>query len=146
MKKYLFILITIAIWSGISCKKKHTIPSVPAPSWETDQTGKYPLTMTAVVQVPENIRPYIQQTDEMGVFVGDECRGTGTWVHDGSISAFFILIHGTSSEESKLSFRYWNAFHSNLYSTEAFLDFRVDESYGTADAPQVLELKPVMHK
>ncbi|HVX00415.1 MAG TPA: hypothetical protein VHA52_08280, partial [Candidatus Babeliaceae bacterium] len=65
------------------------------------------------------------------------------WVHNGTISAFFILIHGTAAEQSKISFKYYTSWKSNLYQTDAFLDFSVDGNYGTADGPQVLDLKAV---
>lgn len=146
MKKYLILLAGLAfLAAGMSCKKKHDIPRVPAPSWTVDNTGKYPVSMTAVVQVPENLRTYIQQQDQIAAFVGEECRGTGQLIQVGSVSAFFIMIHGTASEQSKISFKYWHAWRSNLYSTDPFLDFTVDGTYGTADAPIILQLKPVMH-
>ena len=147
MKKYVTIMLClILINSEMSCKKHHSIPQVPAPEWEVDNTGKYPVSMTAVVQVPENIRPYIQQGDKIGAFVGEECRGVGQLVRTGSVSAFFLLIHGTASEQSKISFKYWNSWKSYLYSSTAFLDFMVDGNYGTADAPEVLQLNPVRQK
>lgn len=128
--------------SMAGCKKKHTQPRVPSPAWTVDNTGKYPVSMTAVVQVPENLRTYLQETDKMGAFIDGECRGTGVWVHSGSVSAFFVQIHGTASEQSKISFKYYFSWRSNMYVTNAFLDFVVDGEYGSVDAPQVLDLVP----
>lgn len=146
MKSYITIIVLIIFLStAMGCKKKHHAARVPAPGWEVVNTTAYPMSMTAVVQVPEGIRSYIQDKDEIAAFVGDECRGTGTWVHQGSVSAFFILIHGKASEQSKISFRYWNAYKSNIYTTAAFLDFTTDGTYGAADAPQILDLKVIMN-
>lgn len=142
MKKHLLIIVAALLFCTVGCKKHHTLPKVPAPSWTVDNTGKYPMSMTAVVQVPENLRTYIQESDKIGAFVGDECRGTGTWVHTGSVSAFFILIHGSSAEQSKIRFKYYFSWKSNLYETAPFLDFKIDDNYGSVDAPQILELKP----
>lgn len=143
MKKH-YILIGMLLFIGMAgCKKHDTLPKIPAPVWTVDNTGKYPESMTAVVQVPDKLKPYITKTDQIGAFVGEECRGTGTWVHNGAISAFFILIHGTAAEQSKISFKYYTSWKSNLYQTDAFLDFSVDGNYGTADGPQVLDLKAV---
>lgn len=143
MKNY-FVVIAVFLSLGMgSCKKHHTLPRAAAPEWTVDNAGKYPESMTVVVQVPDNLRPYILKTDQIGAFVGDECRGTGIWVHSGSVSAFFILIHGTSAEQSKVSFKYYASWRSNIYQTDAFLDFSVDGNYGTADEPEVLDLKAV---
>lgn len=142
MKKYGFILLALLLAFVAGCKKHHTLPKVPSPAWTVDNIDQYPVSMTAVVQVPENLRPYIQKTDKIAAFVGDECRGTGTWIKAGSVSAFFILIHGTASEQSKISFKYYFSWKSNMYETDALLDFTVDGSYGSVDAPEILDLKP----
>ena len=129
-----------------SCKKQDgtdSPPQVPAPDWTVDTTGKYPLSMTAVVQVPPGITPDISETDKIGAFFEDECRGLGTLVGTGTTSVFFILIHGIASEQSKISFKYYNSENRHIYSTNAFLDFTVDENYGTVDSPEVLNMKQV---
>lgn len=142
MKKTGITIIAILLMGTLGCKKHHTLPRVPSPVWTVDNSGKYPVSMTAVVQVPEDLRTYLQETDKIGAFVGDECRGTGTWIHTGNVSAFFILIHGTSSEKSKIRFKYYFSWKSNLYETAPFLDFTVDGNFGSVDAPQILDLKP----
>jgi hypothetical protein len=133
----------ILFLSMAACKKHHTLPKIPAPVWTVDDSGKYPATMTAVVQIPENLQTYMQPADKIGAFVGDECRGTGTLVKAGDVSVFFILIHGTASEQSKISFRYYRSSKSYLYATTPFLDFTQDGNYGTADGPKILDLSPV---
>lgn len=144
MNHYLTLLACVLVLAGTAgCKKHHNLPKVSQPAWQVDNTGKYPVSMTAVVQVPEKLLPYIQDDDRMGAFVGEECRGVGQLVRTGTVSGFFVLIHGTPSEESKISFRYWNAWRSNMYTTTAFLDFTVDGIYGSADNPAVLALDPV---
>ena len=99
--------------------------------------------MTAVVRVPPGITPDISETDKIGAFSGDECRGLGTLVGTGPTSVFFILIHGIASEQSKISFKYYSSQNSHIYSTNAFLDFIVDGNYGTVDHPEVLDMKQV---
>lgn len=143
MKKY-FSIITIILFLILisSCKKHHSLPKVPSPTWTVDNTGKYPASMTAVVQIPEALRKHIQGNDKIAAFIGEECRGTGTLINTGSVSAFFILIHGTASEQSKISFKYYAAGKSNMYETAATLNFTVDGNYGTADGPEILDLIP----
>jgi len=99
--------------------------------------------MTIVVQLPDNIRTYEQEADQIGAFIGDECRGTGTLVTTGNGSTFFILIHGTASEQGRLSFKYYSSMKMHMYATSPFLDFMADGSYGSVDNPRVLTLDPV---
>lgn len=144
MKKYYIVIgCVILLACAMSCKKSHRLPKVPSPNWTVEDMGKYPASMTAVVQVPESLQKHIQNDDKIAAFIGEECRGTGALVTTGSVSAFFILIHGTSSEQSKISFKYYTAGRSNMYETAATLDFTVDGNYGTADVPEILDLKPV---
>lgn len=144
MKKHISIialLFTITVFSG--CKKKHVIPVVPAPHWTVTAPGKFPASMTAVVQVPESLAPYVQSTDEMAAFSNGECRGTGVLVKGKSVLAFFVLIHGVDSVQDNISFEYYNAWYEHLYKTNDFLLFTADGNYGTVDSPEVLDLKPV---
>lgn len=134
----------ITVLSLAGCKKHHdTLPKTPPPVWTIDTSGKYSASMTAVVQVSENLRPYIQQSDQIAAFIDGECRGTGTLIESAGVSAFFILIHGTASEQKKISFQYYASWKSHLYSTPAFLAFTVDGTYGSVDVPGVLSLDPV---
>lgn len=142
-KSGIILFIALLLMGTAGCKKRHALPKVPPPNWKIDASGKYPVSMTAVVQVPEPLQAYLRESDKIGAFVGDECRGTGQWIHTGSVSAFFILIHGTSSEKSKIRFKYYHSRKSVLYETSPFLDFTVDGNFGSVDAPQILDLKPV---
>ncbi|MEO9003945.1 MAG: hypothetical protein ABI288_04375 [Ginsengibacter sp.] len=147
MKKYILVIILLLILTGFGSCKKHndtdSLTQVPAPDWTMDTTGKYPLSMTAVVQVSPDITPDVSETDKIGAFSGDECRGIGTLVGTGNTSVFFILIHGIASEQSKISFKYYSSQSPHIYRTNAFLDFIVDGNYGTVDNPEVPDMKQV---
>lgn len=142
MKNYIIISAAIMLVVAVGCKKHHTLPRVPSPNWAVEDIGQYPVSMTAVVQVPASLQSHLRDGDKMAAFVGDECRGIGTWVHSGGVSAFFILIHGTPAEQARISFKYYYSWKSNMYETEPFLDFVVDGGYGSVDAPQILDLRP----
>lgn len=145
MRKYksvIFLLLVVIGWS--SCKKEDSIPQSPPPNWTVDSVGKYPLSMTAIVKVSKDITPEISESDEMGAFLGEECRGTGTFIETDSTFVFFIMIHGTVADQGKkMSFKYYNSQKSWLYGTEAFLNFTTDGSYGTVDNPEVLKMKQI---
>lgn len=127
---------------GTGCKKHHTQPVVPPPSWSVDTSGKYPATMTAVLEPPQNMEPYVTGSDKMGAFIGNECRGTGQIITVNNEKMFFIMIHGTASEQSVISFQYYRSWDQHLYKTSPFLNFTVDGNYGTADVPEILNLVP----
>ena len=147
MKKFVSITTLLLILTGFSSCGKHndnqSLSKVPAPKWEIDTTGKYPLSMTAVVKLPVGIAANISEGDKIGAFCGDECRGLGSLIKTGATSVFFVLIHGTGMEQTRISFRYYSSQNSYLYSTDAFLDFKTDGNYGTIDGPEVLNVKPV---
>lgn len=113
----------------------------PSPDWKVDTSGKYPVSMTAVVALQDELQPMTPGADKLGAFVADECRGVGVPVNVNNTTVFYVLIHGTAAEQSKVSFKYYRAKTSYLYRTTDFLNFAVDENYGTADAPAVLDLQ-----
>lgn len=141
MKK--FLLLTAMFWLIISlsnCKKDTATTKIPAPSWQISDVAKYPATMTAVVQLPDYLKNSLHSNDEMGVFINEECRGTGALIKLDSTSAFFIMIHGTNSENGKILFKYYSFNKSAMYTSKDTLNFVVDENYGTVDNPKSLQL------
>lgn len=116
-----------------------------SPVWHKDITGKYPFSMTAVVRLSDslqsalNLGPY----DQVGAFVNGECRGTGVLVPSGSSYLYYLLIQGSASENSKVTFKYYNGLSHSLFSTAPLLAFSVDASFGSPDKPVILPLLPV---
>lgn len=43
----------------ISCKKRHTAPTVPSLMWLVDGTGKYLESMTEVIQVSPSLQAHV---------------------------------------------------------------------------------------
>lgn len=145
MKTRIISIVSLLILIGLAgCKKEDSVPETPPPVWQLAADGKYPLSMTAVVKVPEALSLQVAERDMVGAFLGEECRGIGTFIETGNTTVCFIMIHGTAAEQdSKLIFKYYNSGKSLLYSTEPFLGFEVDGSYGTVDHPEPLVLKLV---
>lgn len=142
MKKFLLIIATFCLCFSLSnCKKDN--PKFSSPSWSFDAIGKYPATMTAVVQLPDYLKMGLKVNDKMGAFINDECRGTGELIKLDSVSAFFVMIHGSASENGTIIFKYYASRNSHIYSSKDTLNFGVDENYGTADNPKALNLKVV---
>jgi hypothetical protein len=132
------IILSISVVTGGCRKEKTTAP----PDWKVDTTGKYPVSMTAVVRLPQRLIPNIHPEDKMAAFINDECRGVGVQVNiTDSVPVFYVMIHGTSSEQQKIAFKYYSSKDSYLFATSYFLDFAPDDNYGTIDKPAMLDLK-----
>ena len=112
----------------------------PVPNWKTDDKGKYPATMTAVVTLPATLAGSSTENDKLAAFVNDECRGVGVIVKLNNMNLFFVLIQGLPEETKKITMRYYSNKTSYMYESLPALTFLADGIYGTAENPQVLEL------
>ncbi len=142
MKQYIkIIMISFLSLSFFSCGEDEKIyRTFERPNWNVDLSGKYPLSMTAIVCLPENLKSYESDNDMLAAFVDDECRGVGSLKILGESRLYFVMIKGMASEQSKVSFRYYCNYTSYLYTTNDPLAFEIDKTYGTADEPMVLNL------
>ncbi|MEO6917212.1 MAG: hypothetical protein ABI151_17675 [Chitinophagaceae bacterium] len=151
MKKLFLIIISTIMISGFhACKKSSEKKPVtenytqyPPPNWVLDKTGKYPASMTAVVSLAEKLNANQGEGDKLGAFIGGEYRGEGVFVQMDSSKVFFVLINGTASEQSKIRFRYYCKKTMYLYESASDLNFQMDDNYGTADQPKILDLTPL---
>ena len=131
MKKISAFLLVILLVAFASCKKEE-YNTYDAPQWQAD-FGDYSETMTAVVDLPNSIKPYMQTTDEMAVFIGDQCRGTAELVE----GKFFINIKGAPDEVSPITFYYYSAGNKYKYKYESDITFQPNRVIGTYDDPFV---------
>ncbi len=153
MKKYFFYLtvfvVSLIILTGLNSCGKQEVPIQPnkefaSPNWKKDETGRYPFSMTAVVQINDSLNLIRSPNDELGAFINGECRGIGVVVSAGVKSMYNIIIQGTSTENSYITFKYYNSSSLNMYITATnFLPFKVDDGFGSPDAPQVLLLQVI---
>ncbi|MFL5811882.1 MAG: hypothetical protein ACJ749_20330, partial [Flavisolibacter sp.] len=104
---------------------------------------RYPASMTAVVMLPDNLQATASDGDQLAAFINDECRGVGEKVKVNAKDLYFVLIRGLAEEQSKIVFKYYNSKTAYLYQTGPELNFLIDAIYGTAENPQLLQLKPV---
>lgn len=141
-KGMFLILFLVAFLS--SCKKDdNSYKKYDKPVWNVDLTGKYPLSMTAVVSIPDNLKAYETTADMVAAFVNGECRGVGTLKETDAGFVYFVMIKGTASEQSNVSFKYYCSRTSYLYTTDGTLTFEVDKTWGSVDSPIVMEMKNV---
>lgn len=144
MKRYITIIALVLLFISINSCKKETNTQFSSPGWKEDTTGKYPVSMTAVVALPRTLQSSLRPDDKMGAFIKEECRGVGVIVKvDSASSVFYLLIHGAASEQDKIKFKYYSTVTSYMYATAEFLNFSMDGNYGTADKPEILDLQPM---
>lgn len=134
----------------ISCSKKDVNSTDSAgldvkfvvPVWQKDVTGKYPYSMTAVVKLSDSLQSAVNpsENDKIGAFINGECRGTGIAVATGSSFLYYLLIEGTASEKSTVTFKYYNSLAHSTYSTIPLIKFSVDSSFGSPDKPVILPM------
>lgn len=142
MKKIIpSIIIILLCVSGINCKKEDSQAQFSPPAWQVDDVGKYAASMTAVVKLPDELNEKLGKDDQLGAFVDDDCRGTGELISVGGSPVYFVMIHGTTSEEISVMFKYYCTKDAHMYVSENSLKFTIDGNYGTADNPVVLRLK-----
>lgn len=137
----IFLLIGIS-----SCKDdKETFTVHPQPNWEVVNNEGYPVSMTAVVRIPENLSAYASEGDELAAFAGETCRGVGEILKnvEGVEGVYYVTIKGTFDEEVDIYFQYYSERNKYLYKTAALFVFEKDKVYGTADSPSVLPLNVV---
>lgn len=143
MKTFKILLLSLCVLAGLtSCGDDEVVfPTSPAPEWQVDLSEQYPLSMSAVVRLPDNLAAHAASGDQLAAFVGDECRGVGEAVEVNGKQVYFVLIKGNGNEVQQVKFQYYSAKNSYLYTTPNFLKFEVDSRYGSADSPEVLPLQ-----
>ncbi|WP_455584083.1 hypothetical protein [Bacteroides sp.] len=104
--------------------------------------GKYPLKMTAVVTLPENIAAYMQDNDLLGAFVDGECRGLGKRkLNQAGTPVYELSIIGPNKEGQNICFRYYSARNSYMYEDNTPVKFNPASQYGTEEQAIVLNLR-----
>lgn len=142
MKKILMIcLFVLVLLPGIACKKDKTPATFAAPDWVLVKKELHPYSMTAVVQIDEKISAAINANDQLGAFVGNECRGKGILVNNNGKTVFYLQIHGSAAEQNPVYFQYYQAGTGYMYAAVQPITFVVDDNIGTVDNPVVPELR-----
>ena len=143
MKKYFSLIVIILVVLISSCSKDPvTFTKFAEPNWVADSSGKYPYSMTAVVQLSDTLKQFLLPTDHLGAFINNECRGTGVLIKTNVTYVYYVLIHGTAAENTQITFKYYNSQNRYIYNTQPFLPFAVDAVFGSPDNPKTLLLQP----
>jgi hypothetical protein len=114
-------------------EEEETFPAFSARTWNVNP-AKYALQMTAVIQLPPALLPYIQDGDQLAVFAGNKCRGTGQSLGQG---LYRVTVYGLTDEQPAIHFRYYSAQNRYLYQTTELFSFASGQTFGTGEQPQV---------
>ncbi len=138
MKKFLTSILIVTFFLAISCKKDENYRTFERPTWQTTLDG-YSVSMTCVMTLDKKIIGYVDSTDILAAFIGNECRGVAEYTKD----KFFLNIVGTPEENALITFKYYSAKNKYLYQEEGLNSFVANGVLGVSDEPYVLQLSLV---
>lgn len=120
-------------------------PKQSAPEWRVESPASLPNSFSAFIAIPENLHLYATDNDLVAAFINNQCRGVGTLIKGGAdeLSVWAITIRGEEDENGSITFRYYNSRLSFLYEAKQKIPFEPDATFGTYDAPEILELEPL---
>ena len=139
MKKSIYIIVLIIAATMMSCKKNEAVTQYDNPHWTLTDKDEYSVSMTAAIQLPENLNPTLTEDDQMIALIGGEIRGVAN-LYEG---IFYFQILASENETGKIVFRYWSGRTQYKYESEESFPFQQDTQLGTPDEPKVLTFKVI---
>lgn len=103
--------------------------------------GYHPLRMKAVFKINYNSLKPINDDDKLAAFVNEECRGKGKFIERNGKKIVELDINGSLVTKEKVSIRYYNASLKYQYESVKTFDFVPGGSFGSIEAPELVELK-----
>ena len=137
MKKSIYILLLLVVVLVCGCESHEVATKYDRPDWTVTANSDYSVSMTAAVQLPEALNPYLTEDDMMAALVGDEVRAIAR-LYEG---IFYLQIPGMEDEQVQVSIQYWNAKTHYKYRSEEPLQFEENAICGTPDEPLILTFK-----
>ncbi len=109
-----------------------------APTW-TVNPGSFQDNMTMVAVASINCTELTNASNRIGVFVGNQCRGTAltSQVVNGRYTVS-LFIYSNSVQGETLNFKVYNASQDSVYDIPTSLGFQQNASFGTSNVPYVL--------
>ena len=141
MKKSLLVIIAAVLLFG--CKKKDdrtilTPDGTPRPEWKVAEDAESYKSMTAIIRLPEVLRPYADATDMISVVAGETIVGVASpW---DEVPDSYIIRIADPHTTSTLTLRYYSVKLTRIY-TAPFVSFVNDDIVGTVEEPFIPELQ-----
>jgi len=137
-----FALCLLMVVSLVGCSEDdEKYPTFDPPIWQVNNID-YSVTMTAVIQLPNELIQYANDDDQIAAFGGDICRGVGEII-DG---LWYVTIYGTPEDQTNIYFQYYGARNKYLYESPELFFFEEDETIGSADDPSIVPFSIVKNK
>lgn len=141
MKKSLLVIIAAVLLIGCKQKSERTIltpDNTPRPEWKVAEDAESYKSMTAIIRLPEVLRPYADATDLICVAAGETIVGVASpW---DEVSDSYIIRIADPHTTSALTFRYYSVKLTRIY-TAPFVSFANDDMVGTVEEPFIPELQ-----
>ncbi|MDL2208563.1 hypothetical protein LJB97_02980 [Parabacteroides sp. OttesenSCG-928-O15] len=135
------LLLGIFNWS---CGSKDDYPTYPRPNWELSALpGTYSASMIIVMSLPDHLAKNEGDTDLIGAFIGEECRGVATVKKYDGKNLYFLLIKGDAAEQNNVFIRYYCGKNSYMYASQNSIPFVIDNVHGDADTPFIPDFVPM---
>lgn len=143
IEKTLFICCILAL-AGCS-KDNLSYEKYSKPEWIVLTPELFPNSFTAIVALPDNLEIYSTDNDIVAAFIGKECRGIGNLVksEEGEKRIYCLTIRASDTEDREIVFKYYNSRLSYLYQAQTNVEFIIDGTFGTFDAPAILDLENI---
>lgn len=106
----------------------------------TPQNYEYSMNAIAVV-VNNNDERILHDGDEVGAFVGDQIRGSGTALYIPALDAYMIFLTIYANTEGELlRFKIFDASENKVIDLIESTGFKINSIWGQVDSPQLLHL------
>ena len=116
---------------------QHDNPQWEDPTGGSSSTTPYPSDMTAYVQLPDSLKPYLSNADELAAFCGSECRGVAS--RPANDEVWMIRIYGNVGDE--ISLKYYCAINKYFYNSVEPIVLSNDDHKGTYDEPIMVYMR-----
>lgn len=111
------------------------------PNWVVNPSSfQYNMTMTAIINI--DCAEQLSPSNRIGVFVGNECRGTAltSQVYNGKYTAS-LFIYSNAVNGENISFKIYNAAKDTIYESKETVQFQQNAAYGNSSAPYIVYSK-----
>ena len=143
----LSVITVLLLIAAVGCKPKPeptpertilTPDGTPRPEWKVAVDEESYKSMTAIIRLPEVLRPYADATDMISVVAGQTIVGVASpW---DEVSDSYIIRIADPHTTSTLTLRYYSVELTRIYTAE-FVSFANDDIVGTVEEPFIPDLK-----
>lgn len=105
-----------------------------------NMSGKYPFKMMAYVTIPDNLKAFVSDGDELAAFADGDCRGVAEKLTNSHGETVYSMPVIGNMDMKNFVIRYYNVRNQYLYETVEPTIFEPGSEYGTEDNPILLNL------